>query len=82
MNKPFLVFLQDGLGSHQNGRFTSALKPLGLEDRVLAPETWRDITPDKLENQMESPIDWDKVTIRLNKWRKLSEEFLDQALKS
>ena len=82
MQKPFLVFLQDGAGSHQNGRFTSALKPLGLEDRLLTSDTWRDATPDELESRMAKPIDWGSVAVRLAEWRKISEEFLDQALKS
>lgn len=81
MRKPFLVFLQDGAKSHENCRFTSALEPLGLSDRILAYNTWAAITPKDLSNKMSRSIDWKMVEIELNKWRDVSKEFLDAALK-
>jgi hypothetical protein len=80
MKKPFLVFLQGGANSQENCRFTSVLKPLGLDDRVLSPGTWRDVTPSALDNRMSRSIDWGKVGVALSGWRQLSAAFLDNAL--
>ncbi|MEP4545279.1 MAG: polysaccharide pyruvyl transferase family protein [Saccharospirillum sp.] len=80
MRKPFLVFLQDGVKSHENCRFTSALEPLGLSDRILAYDTWNAITPEDLSNRMSGSIDWKTVEIALNKWRDISSKFLDTGL--
>ena len=81
MKKSFLVFLQRG-GSHENGRFTSALRRLGLDDRMLTPDVWSSLTPDTLDSLMSQPIDWDDVTLKLSEWRKLSAGFLDMALEN
>jgi hypothetical protein len=82
MRKPFLVFLQGGIGSHQNGRFTSALEPLGLKHRMLELDEWKSASSETLEERMSTPIDWDDVTNRLNEWRQRSETFLEAALNS
>jgi hypothetical protein len=82
MRKPFLVFLQCGAKSHENCRFTSALEPLGLDDRILAHSSWHAITPNELDKQMSRSIDWAEVEIKLTKLKKTSMEFLDIALKT
>lgn len=81
MKKPFLVFLQGGVGSHQNVRFTSALKPLGLEGRILNVDEWRNASPDFLEEQMGRAIDWEGTYEKLNEWRRGAGEFLVTSLR-
>lgn len=80
MRKPFLVFLQGGVSSHQNGRFTSALNPLGLADRIMTVDAWREATPEFLETQMSRAIDWDSVCMKLDEWRARSAKFLIDSL--
>ncbi len=82
MRKPFLVFLQGGVKSHENCRFTSALNPLGLSERILANDSWKNITSSELYEQMFRPIDWEGVNIALNDWREVSMGFLDKALEA
>lgn len=80
MKKPFLVFLQSGTSSHENCRFSSALEPLGLYDRVFTTDNWREVTPKMLDDLMSRPIDWGKVGAALARWREESAEFLIDAL--
>lgn len=80
MRRPFLVFLQTGSTEAENCRFTSALDPLGLGDRVLAPAEWQSITAADLRRRMDAPIDWTAVGQRLDALRRSSEAYLLRAL--
>lgn len=80
MKKPFLVFLQSGTSAPENCRFSSALEPLGLYDRVLSPNSWCDMTPSALDDLMSRPIDWCAVDVALSRWKKDSARFLNNAL--
>lgn len=82
MKKPFIVFLQSGVKAPENCRFTSALEPLGLGDRILARDSWQKITASELALQMSRPIDWDRVDLALTKWRRSSTKFLGEALET
>ena len=80
MQRPFLVFLQSGSKSVENCRFSSALIPLGLYDRVLSPSEWRDVTPSILNDRFLQPIDWKRVSHEVSRWRSVSAGFLEKAL--
>ena len=82
MKKPFIVFLQSGVKSPENCRFTSALEPLGLGDRILARDSWHNITASELALQMSRPINWDEVDLALTKWKSKSTKFLEGALET
>jgi len=68
-HKPFVAFFNPERG---NARFESLLKPLGLENRLVA-----------LDSDSPSPmaeIDWENVDEKLSQMRKFSLDFLKNAL--
>lgn len=70
-NKPFIAY-----GNPQRGmsRFTSLLKVVGLEDRLVTQSSDVDV------NKMVQPIDWRLVNDKLVKLRAQSFDFLVRAL--
>ena len=80
MRKPFLVCLQGGETAAENCRFTSALSPLGLSNRLLPQSTWTRLSATDLGKRMATPIDWDSVKQQLAIVRDNSETFLSNAL--
>lgn len=73
MKKQFLVITQKGKSSIGNCRFHSILNALGLQSRIYDPSI-----PMKL--QMDLPINWNDVSMKLTKLRKNSYHFLKNAL--
>lgn len=69
--RPFLVYANPGRGL---ARFTSMLRLLGLEDRLVTQAVETDI------DQALRPIDWDEVDRHLDRMRRISMEFLKAAL--
>lgn len=65
-NKPFAVIINKDRGA---ARFTSLLKALGLEDRVLESDS-------DVDRILNSEISWNQVNIALDKKRMESENFL------
>jgi hypothetical protein len=80
MRKPFLVCLQGGETAAENCRFTSALSPLGLSNRLLPQSTWTRMSATDLGKRMATPIDWNSVKQQLAIVRDKSETFLSNAL--
>lgn len=67
-NKPFIV-----IGNEQRGiaRFNSLLKMFSLEDRLIS---------DKYNRKQLHDIDFNKINIKLEEYRNISREFLEQSL--
>ncbi len=80
MKKSFLIFLQDGHGTHQNIRFTSALAPLGLHKRILSSNEWRRMSAHEMQQALQDPINWKDVDDKLHLWREKSKAFLINSL--
>ncbi|OZI56390.1 polysaccharide pyruvyl transferase family protein [Bordetella genomosp. 4] len=72
-NKPFIAY---GNPSRGISRFTSLLKIVGLEDRLVIKSSDVDI------NKMLEPVNWNVVNERLANWRAESFGFLRKALSS
>lgn len=70
-NKPFLAYGNPGRGM---ARFTSMLKMVGLEDRLVLNAAQIDVA------RMIQPIDWAAVNEKLAKRRAMSFEFLQRSL--
>ncbi|QEW23941.1 coenzyme F420-reducing hydrogenase subunit beta (plasmid) [Marinibacterium anthonyi] len=70
-NKPFIAYGNPNRGM---ARFTSILKLLGLEDRLITRARELNV------QLMQRPIDWDAVNARLNAEREASVGFLRAAL--
>lgn len=70
-NKPFIAIGNLGRGMT---RFTSLLNRFGLQSRLIADS-------DKTNFEMPSDIDWDKVNTVLEESRKVSLQYLKNALK-
>ena len=73
--RPFLLMRLQGRHAAMNERFSSLLKRLGLEARML--DTGDEAT---VAERMRAPIDWDAVGERLASWREASSKFLRTAL--
>jgi len=73
--KPFATVPLVGRHEELNERFRSMLFRLGLENRLLATEQQGDV-----RRLVETPIDWDAVSRRLDPWRTEAELFLADAL--
>lgn len=69
--RPFLVYANPERGL---ARFTSMLRLLGLEDRLVSEAAGADV------DRALRPIDWDEVDRRLDQMRRISTEFLKAAL--
>jgi exopolysaccharide biosynthesis predicted pyruvyltransferase EpsI len=80
MRKPFLAFLQGGHTSEENSRFSSALEPLGLSERIISQEKASGASARDIERWMSAEIDWDAVGLRLADRRERSERFLFDSL--
>lgn len=74
MNTPFIALSQSGATEKENIRFTNILEIFGLQNRLV------DNLAD-LQTQMNEPIDWDKVNLKLKSWRNVGVEFLEKNLK-
>jgi hypothetical protein len=80
MRRPFLVFLQTGATEAENCRFFSALDPLGLADRIVPSEAWRDASARTVSDWMNRSVDWEKVQEKLTEMRDRSTNYLLSAL--
>jgi hypothetical protein len=74
MHKPFLTITLDKKYSRSNDRFRTLLKTLGLESRI-----YKSGVP--IADQLNQPIDWDRVDSCLKNEKNKSMEFLNKALK-
>ena len=70
MEKPFLVIPLNGSAAKMNGRISSLLSLLNLEDRLYNPHR-------PLAEQIEAPIDWESVASILESERRKSANFLE-----
>lgn len=73
MRTPFLVIPQTGNSAAENLRFYDLLNSLGLSNRIFNKH-------ETLKEQLESPIDWNKVTVNINTLRNVSFDFLKKAI--
>lgn len=73
-NKPFVLYK---IGGFDSNRYTSVLKTLGLENRLL-------VDIDQIENRPDlfEPIDWEKVNSILEKEKEKSLKWLKEALEA
>jgi len=72
-NKPFLFFPVKGKAQQLNDRILNLLKKTDLLDRVWNPNM-------SIQEQMEQPIDWNRVNLAVGKWRTFSYDWLKNAL--
>ena len=66
--KQFLCILQNGESALQNTRMLSLLGVLGLEERILNPES-------KINEAMKAPISWEVVYDKIDSLRKKTDDF-------
>ncbi len=71
--KPFVIIPQLRERIHQNARFESILRTLGIQDRMVRRERG-------IEDIMETVIDYESVAVKLNILRKESLDFLEASL--
>jgi hypothetical protein len=71
--KNFVTLVNNNRGA---GRFYSLLTELSLADRILATAE-----QDRAATLVASPIDFDAVHDRIDRWREISRQFLQQALR-
>lgn len=76
MNTPFVALKLGGaqVWGAMNTRFYQLFELFGLQNRLV------DNLAD-LQTQMNTPIEWDKVNLKLKSWRNIGVEFLDRELK-
>lgn len=74
MKKPFIVFPLKGVSAKMNGRLTTLLNKIGLEDRIYASDR-------SIEDVLKMPIEWNLVNSRIDEFRAISESFLLESLK-
>lgn len=76
MNTPFVALKLGGaqVWGAMNTRFYQLFELFGLQNRLV------DNLAD-LQAQMNEPIEWDKVNLKLKEWRSVGVEFLDRELK-
>jgi hypothetical protein len=74
LKRSFVTFPLSGVSAKMNGRITTLLTLLGLENRIYSPEK-------SIEEILEQAIDWDLVEEKLNAFRAESALFLENALK-
>lgn len=73
LKRSFITFPLTGVSAKMNGRITTLLKKLGLENRIYSQDQ-------SIQQILEQPIDWDLVDEKLNAFRAESELFLKEAL--
>ena len=76
-HKPFLVILNQSKKIEMNERFSTLLGIVGLEYRCLVGNE----NPEKIEKLLNTVIDWQKVDLILDEWRKKSSNWLKQSLR-
>ena len=69
MHRPFLTIGLRGRHGEANTRIEQLLSTLGIPERMLTPNV-------DIRQQMEAPIDWEEVELRLNSMREDSLNFL------
>lgn len=74
MHRPFLTIGLKGKYGKANSRMEQLLQHLGIPERILDPNK-------SIQEQMESPIDWDEIDDRIESIKKSSLEFLKENLK-
>lgn len=74
LKRSFVTFPLSGVSAKMNGRITTLLTKLGLENRIYSPEK-------SIQEILDQTINWDLVDEKLNAFRAESELFLKQALK-
>ena len=76
MNTPFVALKLGGaqVWGAMNTRFYQLFELFGLQNRLV------DNLAD-LQTQMNEPIEWDKVNLKLKSWRNIGVEFLERNLK-
>lgn len=67
--KQFVLFVQSGSGAAENERFVSILKLLDLTDRMVETGTA------DFDDLIYTPIDWNKVYVKLELLRKITDDF-------
>lgn len=72
-NKPFIAYGNEARGM---ARFKSLLKMFGLEDRLIVGSY--DVNVAKITKK----IDWGSVNLKLNKYRKISHDYLVETLQT
>lgn len=73
LKRPFVTFLLSGESAKMNGRISTLLTKLGLENRIYS-------SVKSINEMSETPIHWDEVDEKLKIFRSESELFLKQAL--
>jgi hypothetical protein len=73
LKRSFVTFPLSGVSAKMNGRITTLLSLLGLEDRIYTPGK-------SIEEILKQPIDWDLVEEKLNAFRGESASFLEKSL--
>lgn len=74
MHRPFLTIGLQGTNSHSNARMEQLLSKLGIPERMFDPQK-------SIREQMDSPIDWAGVDLRLTELRQSSIDYLRENLK-
>lgn len=74
LKRSFVTFPLSGVSAKMNGRITTLLTLLGLENRIYSPDK-------SIEEVLKQQIDWDLVEEKLNVFREESALFLDNALR-
>lgn len=82
MQKPFLILLQHGKTSLENCRFSSFLKELELDNRIINEKAIEKITDDDIKKIIDKKIDWPNVEYRLKHLKTISTDFLLTAIPS
>lgn len=73
MHRPFICFPLDGVSASMNDRVKTLLCECGLENRLYNKDK-------SLEEQLNSPIDWNDVDTRLSCMKNKAMTFLTEAL--
>lgn len=71
-HRPFVTLLLADEVSVMNSRVVSLLERLGLQDRIFDGDR-----PDDIERIVLSPIDWNNVDLRLQKWKTETNEYFE-----
>jgi hypothetical protein len=74
MKKPFIVFPLKGISDKMNGRLTTLLLKIGLEDRIYKSDK-------SITDILNMRVQWDSVELKINEFRMNSELFLIESLK-
>ena len=77
---PFLVVLRNASENRGNERMMNVLTALNLQQRAITLEAFENKSYDEIQSLLEAEIQWESVTLRLDKLRSKSKAFLDSAL--